>query len=150
MAAGLSASERAAVADERALNDATIDNGATVDANPVSGARPSGDVGRSLARARAAGLEWLLAAQYPNGGWPQYFPLRADYSRHITFNDDAMVNVLWLLDDVAAGRAPLDVADAATRARATRGGRRAASDVLRSADSRWRARAPAGVSSTTR
>jgi PelA/Pel-15E family pectate lyase len=60
----------------------------------------------------------LLEAQYPNGGWPQYFPLRADYSRHITFNDDAMVNVLLVLDDVALGRAPLDVATAPTRARA--------------------------------
>ena len=30
-------------------------------------------------RYRAAfdrGVDYLLAAQYPNGGWPQYFPLR--------------------------------------------------------------------------
>ena len=60
----------------------------------------------------------MLAAQYPNGGWPQYFPLRADYSRHITFNDNAMVNVLLLLDDTAEGRAPMDVAPPPVRARA--------------------------------
>jgi len=39
--------------------------------------------------------------QYENGGFPQYFPLRTDYSRHITFNDNAMINALKLLRDIA-------------------------------------------------
>ena len=43
------------------------------------------------------GVDYLLAAQYPNGGWPQYFPLRKGYYSHITYNDDAMVNVLTVL-----------------------------------------------------
>lgn len=41
-------------------------------------------------------LGFILAAQYPNGGWPQRFPLvkdggvhgRPDYTGYITFNDD--------------------------------------------------------------
>jgi len=46
--------------------------------------------------------------------------LRDDYSRLITFNDDAMVNVMRLLDDVAAGRAPFGFVDDGRRARAAR------------------------------
>jgi PelA/Pel-15E family pectate lyase len=64
------------------------------------------------------GVDYLLAAQYPNGGWPQYFPLRKGYYSHITYNDDAMVNVLRLLRDVAAGKPPYDFVDPARRARA--------------------------------
>jgi PelA/Pel-15E family pectate lyase len=57
-------------------------------------------------RYRAAfmrGFEYVLAAQYSNGGWPQYSPARlrkSAYSAHITFNDDVMVNVMTFLDDV--------------------------------------------------
>ena len=36
------------------------------------------------------GLEYLLAAQYPNGGWPQVWPLQGGYHDGITFNDDAV------------------------------------------------------------
>jgi PelA/Pel-15E family pectate lyase len=46
------------------------------------------------------GLEYLLKAQYDNGGWPQFFPLRDGYWSHITYNDDAMVGVLELLRDI--------------------------------------------------
>ena len=47
------------------------------------------------------GLSHILEAQYTNGGWPQYYPLSKRYSRHITFNDNAMVRILELLRDVA-------------------------------------------------
>ena len=40
-----------------------------------------------LQRSAIKGVDYLLAAQYRNGGWPQFFPLRTDYSRYITFND---------------------------------------------------------------
>jgi PelA/Pel-15E family pectate lyase len=52
----------------------------------------------------ARGLDYLLAAQFPNGGWPQVWPLQGGYHDAITYNDGAMVNVLRLLDEVAAGR----------------------------------------------
>jgi len=64
------------------------------------------------------GFDYLLAAQYPNGGWPQYFPLREGYYSHITFNDDAMVNVLELLRDASKGRAPFAFVDEDRRDRA--------------------------------
>ncbi|HVU25506.1 MAG TPA: pectate lyase [Opitutus sp.] len=67
------------------------------------------------------GLRYVFAAQYPNGGFPQYYPLRGGYHDGVTFNDDAMVHVLELLQDVAAGRGdyafvtPPDRAEAADR-----------------------------------
>lgn len=64
------------------------------------------------------GLDYLLAAQYPNGGWPQFWPLRGDYYDHITFNDGAMVNTLELLRDVAQGGEPFAFVGREPRARA--------------------------------
>lgn len=50
------------------------------------------------------GLNYVFAAQYPNGGFPQIYPLAGGYHDAITFNDDAMVHILELLRD-CAGRA---------------------------------------------
>jgi PelA/Pel-15E family pectate lyase len=43
------------------------------------------------------GLVFVLSAQYPNGGWPQVYPLEGGYHDNITFNDDAMTHILELL-----------------------------------------------------
>jgi PelA/Pel-15E family pectate lyase len=82
---------------DRAQLKPTFDNGATTDEL------------RFLARAykatkdprcRAAvekGIDYILKAQYPSGGWPQYYPPPRSYNRYITFNDDAMVRLLEFL-----------------------------------------------------
>ena len=46
------------------------------------------------------GLNYLLEAQYENGGWPQFYPLRKGYYSHITYNDDSMVNILRTLKEI--------------------------------------------------
>ena len=57
------------------------------------------------------GLNYIFIAQYKNGGWPQYFPVKDSsdevlldktqpYSMHITYNDDAMVNTMQFLKDI--------------------------------------------------
>lgn len=66
----------------------------------------------------ARGLDYLFAAQYPNGGWPQFFPLRKGYYSHITYNDNAMVNVLTVLRDSAAGKPPDSFVDEVRSAKA--------------------------------
>lgn len=50
------------------------------------------------------GLEYIFAAQNPNGGWPQVWPLQGGYHDAITYNDGAMVHVLELLRDVTDER----------------------------------------------
>jgi PelA/Pel-15E family pectate lyase len=46
------------------------------------------------------GLNFIFAAQFPNGGWPQVYPLEGKYHDDITFNDDAMTHVLELLHGI--------------------------------------------------
>jgi PelA/Pel-15E family pectate lyase len=64
------------------------------------------------------GVDYLLAAQYPNGGWPQFWPLRPGYYSHITYNDGAMIHAMTVLRDVAGGKPPYDFVDPPRRARA--------------------------------
>lgn len=65
------------------------------------------------------GLDYLFEAQYPNGGWPQFYPLRPHgYYSHITFNDDAMMAVMELLRDVKEGEAPFGFVDNDRRSKA--------------------------------
>lgn len=85
-------------------DDATIDNKAT-----TREIRYLADTYRETGNpayleAARRGVVYLLTAQYPNGGWPQYYPDRSLYRHQITYNDDAMVRVLQLLQDIAEGR----------------------------------------------
>ena len=47
-------------------------------------------------------IEFLLSAQYENGGWPQVYPDPMGYHKHITFNEwnsELLFNVLKSLID---------------------------------------------------
>ncbi|WP_066721661.1 pectate lyase [Sphingomonas pituitosa] len=85
----------------------TIDNNATTSElrflARVQAALP-GREGDPYRDALAKGVRYLLAAQFPNGGWPQVFPLQGGYHDALTFNDDALADVVSLLTEVAAGR----------------------------------------------
>ena len=74
------------------------------------------DTDPSARDAALRGIDYVLAAQYRNGGWPQFFPLRDDYSRHITFNDGAMIGVMTLLDDLVKEPQAWGFVDEARRA----------------------------------
>lgn len=65
------------------------------------------------------GVEYLLSGQYPNGGWPQFWPNPHGYQVHITYNDDAMVNTLKLLQSMVQQKAPYngDLTSSAQRKR---------------------------------
>ncbi|MGH9886157.1 MAG: pectate lyase, partial [bacterium] len=52
------------------------------------------------------GLEFLTASRYPNGCFPQVYPLQGGYHDAATFNDDATINVLRLMNDVRSGGYP--------------------------------------------
>jgi PelA/Pel-15E family pectate lyase len=65
------------------------------------------------------GIEFLLEAQYDNGGWPQVYPNPDGYHKHITFNDDAMIHVLQLLRAVASNAAPYAFLDDALQTSAS-------------------------------
>lgn len=50
------------------------------------------------------GIEFILSAQYPNGGWPQFYPDTSGYAKHITFNDGVMVGIMKVLYDITQKR----------------------------------------------
>lgn len=52
------------------------------------------------------GIRYILKAQYPNGGWPQFWPRPTGYYTHITYNDNAMINVMELLRDIYEKKSP--------------------------------------------
>jgi PelA/Pel-15E family pectate lyase len=96
----------------------TIDNGATTTQLNFLARVMTAAPDEALRTVFLRGFDYLLAAQYANGGWPQYFPLIKGYYTHITYNDNAMINVLTLLRDVARGKEPFAFVDDARRAKA--------------------------------
>lgn len=55
------------------------------------------------------GIDYILQAQYRNGGWPQYYPNKSLYRAEVTYNDDAMINVLNILLNIATQKKGFDV-----------------------------------------
>jgi PelA/Pel-15E family pectate lyase len=114
--------------DERA---ATIDNGATHTQLRFLARVISAGATLEHRAAFERGFDYLVRAQYPNGGWPQYFPLRPGYYTHITFNDNAMISVLELLRDASSGRPPFVFVDAERRTRAAEAVSRGTACILK-------------------
>jgi PelA/Pel-15E family pectate lyase len=68
----------------------------------VSAATP-GAAGEAYRASFLRGIRYLLAAQFPNGGWPQVWPLEGAYHDAITFNDNAVTKSVEMLTAVAEG-----------------------------------------------
>lgn len=81
----------------------TFDNGATTGEMRflARAFRVTGQVRYQEAFLKA--LDLILKAQYPTGGWPQYYPPSRAYHRYITFNDNTMVQLMILLEEIATG-----------------------------------------------
>ncbi len=79
----------------------TFDNGATTDELRFLARAFAATSNAALRAAVERGVDHVLRAQYPSGGWPQFFPPGKQYHRHITFNDGAMVRVLEFLRQAA-------------------------------------------------
>jgi PelA/Pel-15E family pectate lyase len=131
MAALLPAAKLAELVRNRKNVHPTIDNGATYTQLAYL-ARVFAARGQERHReAFFRGFDYLLRAQYANGGWPQYFPLREGYYSHITYNDNAMIGVMKLMRDAAKGKAPYAFVDAERRAKAARGVERGVECILK-------------------
>jgi len=109
----------------------TIDNGATTTPMQFLALMVEATKESKYRRAFERGMDYLLAAQYPNGGWPQFFPLRKGYYSRITYNDHALVNVLTALRAAAAGKPPYGFVDDARHARARAAVARGVDVILR-------------------
>ena len=101
------AAERARLRAANRVDDATIDNKATTHEITYLAEAYARTGNPTYLHAARRGVDYLLAAQYANGGWPQYYPDRALYRHQVTYNDDAMARVLNLLQDIAEGKGAL-------------------------------------------
>jgi pectate lyase len=75
----------------------TFDNGATTDELRLLARVFHATQTPSYQVAFLKGYDYILKAQYPTGGWPQFSPPGKHYHRYITFNDDAMVRLMEFL-----------------------------------------------------
>jgi pectinesterase len=92
---------RAALAAADSPYESTLDNGATTTEMKFL-ARVYNATGEPRYRESFdRGLSYIFEAQYDNGGWPQFYPIKTGYYTHITFNDNAMANILRMLRDIS-------------------------------------------------
>lgn len=52
------------------------------------------------------GLDYLLVAQYPSGGWPNDYPDPTGNGVYVTFNDGAMADLVHFIQDMLQGKPP--------------------------------------------
>ena len=94
------------IAAKNDVNESTIDNKATTTEIRYLSRLYLATGKEKYRDAAIEGIRYLLKAQYPNGGWPQFWPRSKGYYTHITYNDNAMINVMKLLRDAAKKKAP--------------------------------------------
>jgi len=102
---------------------ATIDNNATVQELRLLAIRYKETTNSNYKAAFKSsfnkGINFLLTMQRANGGLPQVWPKRGNYSDHITLNDNAMIRAMVTMMDIANKTSPFDsdIIDDATRAK---------------------------------
>ncbi len=91
---------REAYSGERSELRGTFDNGATIGELRVLARGFRFTKNGRYRKAFLHGFDVVLEAQYPNGGFPQYYPLRKGYYTRITFNDNCMIRIMQFLLEV--------------------------------------------------
>ncbi len=76
------------------------------------------------------GLKLILLAQYPNGGWPQNFPLTGGYHDDLTYNDAVTSNLIQLLHAASTAQQGLDFVPQALRRHAAQSRDRALDNIV--------------------
>lgn len=86
---------------EKDFLDATIDDKATT--REINGLVEAFQKTKNPAYIKAAenGIKYLLTAQNQAGGWGQFFPDSSGYHVHITYNDNAMIDVMYVMKNTA-------------------------------------------------
>jgi PelA/Pel-15E family pectate lyase len=92
--------EKAKINDDKGLNDAILDNDATTTEMKFLAKMYNKTSSQDYKNSFNRGMKFILDAQYDNGGWPMFWPLRKGYYTHITFNDNAIVNILRMLREI--------------------------------------------------
>jgi len=100
MMAILTPEQKAILKEGRDSLRTTFDNGATHSQIEYLAKAYTITKDKRYADAAIRGINFILKAQYPNGGWPQFYPDTSGYRKYITFNDGAMVGVMNVLHHI--------------------------------------------------
>ena len=122
--------ERRTVLADKSKDDTTFDDESTTREIKylLEAHRQTGNP--AYLEAATRGLDFILTAQFDNGGFPQEYPDTSGYHGHITYNDNVMIDLLTLLRDVAKGKAEYAAVPAAQKERAARSVERGVSNIL--------------------
>jgi PelA/Pel-15E family pectate lyase len=101
----LTPSQKDSVAGAKDILNTTYDNGSTYTQIAALATVYAATTTEKYKAGALKGLDFILASQYRNGGWPQYYPLESGYSRCITYNDGVFEGIMELLKDIK-DRAP--------------------------------------------
>lgn len=97
----LSDSQKKKLLADKGVFDTTIDDKATTrEINYLVDAYGSTQ-NEAYRQAAEHGITYLLTAQNAKGGWGQFYPDSSSYRGQITYNDNAMIDVLWVMKRTA-------------------------------------------------
>lgn len=94
------------IAQKENVNESTIDNNATITEIYYLSRVYLTSKREQYYNATLEGIQYILQSQYRNGGWPQFWPRPEGYYTEITYNDNAMINVMELLRNVYEKKSP--------------------------------------------
>lgn len=100
MLAILTKKQKKILSEGRDSLNTTFDNGATYSQVEYLAKAYGITKNKKYSNAAIKGIKYILKAQYPNGGWPQFYPDTSGYRKYITFNDNAMIGVMNLLHEI--------------------------------------------------
>jgi PelA/Pel-15E family pectate lyase len=100
MLAILTDDQKKQLAEHKDANHTTFDNGATYEQIEYLAKAYTLTGDNQYKDAALHGIQFILKAQYDNGGWPQFYPDLSGYRKYITFNDGAMIGVMTVLQHI--------------------------------------------------
>ena len=119
MLAILTEDQKKMLAEHKDSNHTTFDNGATYTQIEYLAKAYSLLKDEKYKDAALKGIHFILQAQYNNGGWPQFYPDVSGYRKYITFNDDAMIGVMNVLQHIVQNASYYSFVDDILRSQAS-------------------------------
>jgi PelA/Pel-15E family pectate lyase len=99
----LTEEQKDSLIDAKNILNTTFDNGTThTHVDYLAKAFTKAKVER-FKEACINGIDFILSAQYPNGGWPQFYPDTNGYAKYITFNDGVFTGIMKVLKNICDG-----------------------------------------------
>jgi PelA/Pel-15E family pectate lyase len=130
MLAVLTAAQQQLIRGTREANDTSFDNHNVFPQVEYLARAYAQEQEPAWRAAAERGLDFMLAAQYANGGFPQRWPKPTGIGAHITLNDGVMMGILGVLRDAGRGTAHFSWLEAARRDRAAAAARRGLACLL--------------------